>query len=1253
MDKEDRKDSTMSSSPGLTIDKAAFLLLRVKRVFRKKKQQRKEKSSAVTEEAAHGNDVKVFRKRPPPLVRSRTLPAIVVPGLNILQAQIESKYKEDDYVGCSNKSHSFSCNNYLGNAEWPLNCHRLSSPDPSAGFMDDLKISSPRHSNAGFSTKFSKFLVHRQDEGSISMGSERRHSWERDAEDDDFDTANLPRSASIDSIVETKHCVSLVRRLPSPLLHRCPASPPPRPHSPNTTRRVKSRRAVASLFAAVEHGYVEKTKSILESSEVDVNSVNSDGLSPLDVAVLSNNKPLVKVLVTYGAQEGRKFYSADDMRNHLYHLLHEAERRVQELGSSLRLNIESDGSSLSSSSSNIPSITVGDSGSGGGSGSGGSQNKTYSIWERRAKGLKRMLMGFEQIRPPDPPATVNVEVTSVSSLMVYFQESESKNSSVTTKFRVQWSTDKDFCSLCGHYEVADTRQMRYHINNLRKGQSYYVRVASGNIKGYSAYKLSTPLFIVPSSWQDVTDKDIRFSSGMKETFDDVFGNVVVQHPYLKSNVELYGQGGELLVNQQRRKKTTIKQLFTAASKFQKHLRRGVYLSCLLYHEDKVLVTNEDFLPVIEVDETYPKKIHNDFHWFFKVVFSWSDLKWLKTDMEKSQNSGAVFRIKLLQAAAHMQTALSIQELGKLYHKLVRDAEGTIVISVINYIHSPKSVSVLNLRWLPLAKLTKRTNIVNVAESNVADILMSSIPDQITYHQVSSIKLPRGLYLSYLKMRSSVDSLQVLVPSRAPNIPPHCKIRDNPHVTAEEWEWLVKKENLRESLTNATHQQRLFIEQIAVTARRLFTYMEVPEEDAANHRLYDAEVIEVSKDVSLIMVVPPVEAACSMPGQRELLLQRSDLLPLTVQVFEMVHFGTYQLDLISTYSRLSCIIEMDIDLAQHSLRKAFSSSELSSAKSKLSELENLHTQLNTSWKRGRWLLDAISFARDRLSLSPTNMRHLLNVHPKRTLPSNESHCYLQPPDPKTAKSRGSWPGVGVGRHLGRMPNEISRSEQHLTCDTLQNTQPSMKLPTKPPSPVEVIATDSESGIDVVTTSRSEDTLTKLTDDQTAQKYDQSTPLTAENSSSGSLHSVSLDELLTPPKVADIEEEKDDDGIRVPVPSSAVLQVHAAYNTGLDNLNVNFKFQVNSKTTARELVELFIKQTNMSALLKGREPVVYTEEDTSNFCLVSVIGARERCLRDDFKPVQLQSPWNSGRLYVRRKSNVLAAIECDSKQSSSYV
>jgi len=40
-----RMSSGDKASPGLTIDRAAFLLLRVKKAFKKKKQQRKEKKS--------------------------------------------------------------------------------------------------------------------------------------------------------------------------------------------------------------------------------------------------------------------------------------------------------------------------------------------------------------------------------------------------------------------------------------------------------------------------------------------------------------------------------------------------------------------------------------------------------------------------------------------------------------------------------------------------------------------------------------------------------------------------------------------------------------------------------------------------------------------------------------------------------------------------------------------------------------------------------------------------------------------------------------------------------------------------------------------------------------------------------------------------------------------------------------------------------------------------------------------------------
>lgn len=46
--------------------------------------------------------------------------------------------------------------------------------------------------------------------------------------------------------------------------------------------------------------------------------------------------------------------------------------------------------------------------------------------------------------------------------------------------------------------------------------------------------------------------------------------------------------------------------------------RGVYFACVVCHEDKILVTTEEFPPVVEVDDTYPASVNNDFHWLMKV-----------------------------------------------------------------------------------------------------------------------------------------------------------------------------------------------------------------------------------------------------------------------------------------------------------------------------------------------------------------------------------------------------------------------------------------------------------------------------------------------------------------------------------------------------------------------------------------------------------------------------------------------------------
>ncbi|XP_025074583.1 uncharacterized protein LOC105429245 isoform X3 [Pogonomyrmex barbatus] len=1372
------------ASPGLTIDRAAFLLLRVKKAFKKKKQQRKEKSAPVPECKPENRSARGPGGRPAPLLRSRTLPAIVVPGLNILQAQIDARYNavttgisvvppSTDNTACAKRGSTAS------------HCTKLLTPRIS--FTDDTierrvsdsgpagRESSKEHSarsgrlstsSIGGSQPLNRLarLLNQRPSFTPSDEIPRRLSWER--RDCSTTSSCLPRSSSIDSVAEWGLTGGIgtvggsngvnagssyglfveqppPRRSPSPLLgarnDRLSLV------SPNIGRRVKGHRAIVALFAAVEHGHLDKARTILESTDVDVNSVNSDGLSPLDVAVLSNNRPLAKMLVAFGAQEGNQFKSPESLGSHLASLLSEAEHRVQELGGSTSgsggtILLEPPGSHRASFSTQHNNLT----------GCGGStEDKQLALWERRARALRKMLLGFDQARPPDMPFLVAVDVTGTTSVTVRFQEPDSHDSPICTKFKVQWSLHDDFSVVCGEREVLDMKQRECRIESLTQGQRYHFRAAAGNLKGYSRFRNSSPAHVTPSSWRDIDGRVPRFA-GRLEQLNTLFTDI--RRPE-------YTQETPAVQRRNHKKKTTIKQLFTATSKFQKNLRRGVFLACLLYHEDKVLVTNEDFLPVIEIDETYPSCIYNDFHWLMKVACTWDDVKSLRQDMEKSHSSSTNhFRIKLLQAAAQMQAALCIQDLGQLYHKPIRDIQGTLVFSTVNYIKSPKLVSVLNSRWLPLSKVIKK--VITHEDSNVSDILMASIQEQMTYHQVSSIKLSKGLYLGYLKMQSSVDLIQVVVPTKSPNVLPHCKIRDNPHVSAEEWDYLkrvtrictsessVKESEEKENVTNeaqGTEQQKLFVDLVAATARRLFNYMEINPEDSLGHRLYDAEVIDLTHDVSFLIAVPPAETACCVPGTREILLQRGDLLSLPIQVFEMVHLNTYQKDVINRYSRLSCILELDTAQAQHNHREAFSSLELSIAKDKLARLQDLQTQVNTVWKGARWLIDVITFARDRGSSQQNiasqtvgiSMKHLLSLDRNKNSNSNSlkrSLLQLPPRDPKLVKSspgRGSWPGPNLSKSSSNLlTTEFSKSEQQLPSGQYvrKGSNTSNASTTSEPPKSSCAPISSNSNLSNLTTtssanhllplqntrlppSKSEDTLilTKykhsprnrsatitstsattspllsikpimyggsLLSVSTAMTNTTSL-LSVSNTNSDSLHSLSSDEYsatnssvclkagqpikiktskptasvaamaTVPPDNLDNEEK--DEATMMPAPLPGILQVYAAYETGLA-AGTSLKLHVTPRTTAREVVDLVVKQLNMAVVLKGQKGPTYTADELPNFCLVAVIGARERCLRDDFKPLQLQNPWKKGRLYVRQKQDVLAALEHSSKHTA---
>ncbi|XP_037707722.1 uncharacterized protein LOC119545836 isoform X5 [Drosophila subpulchrella] len=1151
----------------------------------------------------------------------------------------------------------------------------------------------------------------------------------------------------------------------------------------------QSNQHLIALFSAVEHGHLDKARTILESTDVDVNSINNDGLSALDLAVLSNNRSMTRMLLQHGAMEGSQF-SVDTIGTKLNGLLKDAESRIHDLSGPEGLCPP-----MFASRPSISSIIIGNSSASVTGCTGSEVEKQIGIWERRVKGLRRLQLGWDQARPPDAPASVVVDVTGDNSISV--QILEPFEGAIGTKFKVQWSTRADFNNVVGESELLEwisfhgTMGAQCHIAGLTQGRRYFLRASCGNVKGWGAYRTSVPASVVPSTWRDLDNREDRFV-GRHRILDNLFTAVRLARPSDVSELTLDPASAQ---RRNPKKKTTIKQLFSVTSKFQKTLRRGIYFSCIIHCDDKVLVTSEDFPPVIEVDESYPSALHMDYYWLMKVACTWEDVKSLRSDMERNLTSAVHFRTKLLSAVCQMQSALGITDLGQLYYKPLRDAQGTVVLTCVQSVKSQKAVSILNSRWLPVSKLQKKLGALH-EDYTINELLISSIGDQLHYQQAALQRLEPGLYLGYLKMQCSMDQIQVVVPVKTPNVLPHCKVRENSHITAEEWQVLHRcsSDPLRLPLdfssqgvdsasggTATTEVQRLFLYDLTNAMHKLFACMNIKDAEATTHRLYDVEVIEHSPDTSFLVVCPSAESSCAVPGQSELLLQRDDLASLSIQAFEMIHLRTYQPAIIQKYARLSCILELDTALATHSLREAFSSSELQAAKERLATLQELSASLTIVWKSVRWLMDVVAYARNKNAQPSLAMREILDFSQQRqdesvatSTAGSASKQLLQLPIreskfSKTGQGRGSWPGPGANEDPTQRKPEHSKSEQNLELSVITPVEPAsnqVPIPQQAQQQQQLqqqqhlqVSTTSEyagsicsevsfrknsgdsmsstytsrsfySAVDsssdgnstnsvfAIPPSRSDDTLAdalRHSQAVAAQRKrtssnigPQTNPLITVHSSSSAPYlagsSVSLrsgngafatdleHKPLKPATKASSSANLREGGpylkstlaeLRAvggeePVASTSkassmkslsrqsseedsascsslnaeqapgIIQVYTAYNTGLAS-GTSLKLHVTPKTTAREVINLVVKQLNMAVVLKGNNGPIYGPETLENFCLVAVIGARERCLRDDFKPLQLQNPWKKGRLYVRQKHELLAAIEHSNRKS----
>ncbi|XP_074605789.1 ankyrin repeat and fibronectin type-III domain-containing protein 1-like isoform X2 [Acropora palmata] len=889
-------------------------------------------------------------------------------------------------------------------------------------------------------------------------------------------------------------------------------------------KKKKTDASVDALIEAIVRNESDHMRNILESELIDVNGLNDDGFSPLDVAVMLGRPSVIKMLLLYGAQEGTKLPN-NYLSKHINMLLKEAELRVDDLTTVVvHVNF--------TNSSEVKE-----------------NERLLQDWLWRKHLLEQIKKGLTRMGLPDKPGRVTISVASEDSLIVRFIEPLDEKA-IVSKYKIQWSKSPNFMLLDGEHILRDLRSLEYTMCKLKKSVSYYVRVCCGNLKGFGSWLESTPSCAMPSTWHEVDDSKPRFQ-GRLNVIDDLFGRVWQSHedfsPFrpivahrLRSNTIQNETASECGVSPRTSRKSTMKKsltkytnlLFHAAPKFSRHLKRGVYLASILFTDDKkLLVTLDENIPIIAVDDSHPSTFLQDFCWLMKVACTWKDVKKLKEEIEKkSSSTSLLFRCKLLHAAHTLQGALGKQDLGRLHYKPVKDRNGSTVIVAVNFVMRASSFRprIMSLKWTSLSKLQKKTQTAPLLESlqnelfSASEILLCSIQEKIQYFENSTKCLERGLYIGYLKLRTSVDAIHVVVQENCPNVLPHVKIRDNPNVSREEWQWLQTLDAFKETQepSKTAHEFHVLV---AKAAETLMGKLGIGKEASRLHRLYDREVVELDENVSFIIVFPPPEEVCSAPGQLDCLSHQKSFISMSVQTFEMMHMFTYQQEFICHYSRLSSVLDMDSVICQQALREAFSPTEVQIAKARQEQLLDFQGELDETWQGMRWILDALHYARDR-------------------------------------QIKGGIPLAEV--------YEYSRSYSDDHCSFCSSNVK-----------------------DKVTCGGGDSFLC---------------------SSCGS-------------------------------PKEGVLQIHTSSETSLPP-GATITLHVTPNTTACQVVKMVVQElsrkchnrTDKTERWSCLSPLKH-----KGLCLVAVIGGQEKCLKDDFKPLQLQNPWKRGGLYVRLRSEAIAA------------
>ncbi|XP_066530186.1 uncharacterized protein [Hoplias malabaricus] len=525
------------------------------------------------------------------------------------------------------------------------------------------------------------------------------------------------------------------------------------------------------------------------------------------------------------------------------------------------------------------------------------------------------------------------------------------------------------------------------------GVQYYVRVSAYNIKGWGPPRNSTPRSTAPSSWRQCTSVKIRGHS-QEEALQKL-----LEHVGEPTHKAYCTENSRQLNSKRMSMSRGLKQFFHSTTKFVRLLQRGAYLASVFYQKDNILVTTEDQLPLVEI-QCCSTSIVQDFLWFAKLSCAWQQVSWLQQVLSSSVSSSSSLlqnRHSILRAVAQLQSSVGTVDLGQVYFEPLKDRHGNVLLVTLREVTTSLTPNDPQLHWSPIKQMEARWSRTHLLpEPTAMDTLKQQIRRKLEYHRRSLQRAQPGLYVGILKLCSSVEQLRVLVPQRLPNLLLHTRIRNNAHVSWEEWSWLQRHsmvgvsgsgqtvtgspEDKDNVFTDSTGVEE-FVRDLRTAITQLLTKLNIPLYRAYQYRLYTQELVQVGDEISMLLLLPPNEEFSSS----FCLLQDSLDIRLTMplHIFEMVHFWVYSRELLSMYCQAWVRLELESYLSQQALREALDSREVAEAREKLTHITKLFQSVDAVWRERRWIMDVMQCVRSRQHLGAVPLHLVMDSQPIRT------------------------------------------------------------------------------------------------------------------------------------------------------------------------------------------------------------------------------------------------------------------------------